>query len=106
MRSSAGAHVVLDAAVLALFVPAEASVGDVLLRHVLQRAQHHVVVGHLDLAALHRDLDQLVVGAEQRAWCAHGFSADAAGFYYGSTGRGSARCNTGCSMGISPREPF
>src|SRR5262249_30394653 len=56
-----------DAAVLALLVPAEASIGDVLRRQELEAAQHHVVLGDFDLFPHDGDLDQILIRAEQRA---------------------------------------
>lgn len=63
----AGAEIVGDAAILALFVPAEASHGDVFGGEELHAAEEHVVLGNFEFSALDLYFDELCVGSEERA---------------------------------------
>jgi hypothetical protein len=61
-----------DAAILALFIPAETAVRDILRREVLHAAEKHVPFRDFKLFIAELDLDELVERAEQRPRTVHG----------------------------------
>src|SRR5581483_2712679 len=65
------ALVVGHAAVLTVFIPAEAAVGNTLRSQLLEAAKQGVVLWDLEDTSAHLDFDQLVEGPQQRSRGCH-----------------------------------
>ena len=66
-------EIVVDAAVLAIFVPAETSVGNTVLGEILKAAEQAVVLRNLELFVENLDREQLFVGMKKRSGRTHAF---------------------------------
>src|SRR5258708_29630425 len=68
---SAGTHVIVDTAVLAFLVPAEAAQRDIFRGKILKGAQQHVAFRHGDFASTKSDLDEFFIRPEHGPWAGH-----------------------------------